>query len=408
MPVLEVTGIELGAAAIIPTILNILKDGSEFLDDFRQANEEAERLAGRMRSAHISVLQVAKIFFGPPSIEVNGQSCLFDRLDPAVQREIEALLLKFRDTLVYRYQSIQSKYQLAPPPDGQSSGTNTNISSLTTTPRLYSRTKASRASWTIWGKRKAKAIVGESELYSDRLRGFVLSSILDEISSSLIRPVKLIPKLQNAVEAEDLAKSDEAKTLDISSDIEVAMICSGITKVDWRQSNLEVFGIVVDSPVEVEESKQHKKELQSPCCGSMGGQRVVLDLKLVGVDWTQKDRKEPDPVILERIQMLTVQLHKQVSVRARTLPCRGLYRLVDTNTFSYVFLFPPACTTNPTSLRHVISREGQQFYARPALELRYKLATMLAAALFEFHSVGWLHKSIRSSNIIFFPITKGV
>lgn len=39
---------------------------------------------------------------------------------------------------------------------------------------------------------------------------------------------------------------------------------------------------------------------------------------------------------------------------------------------------------------------------RPALGDKFKLAHALAASIAEFHKVGWLHKNISSSNIIFF------
>ncbi|OCL02570.1 hypothetical protein AOQ84DRAFT_357323 [Glonium stellatum] len=39
---------------------------------------------------------------------------------------------------------------------------------------------------------------------------------------------------------------------------------------------------------------------------------------------------------------------------------------------------------------------------RPTLGERFKMARSLAETLFQFHSVGWLHKSIRSENILLF------
>lgn len=39
----------------------------------------------------------------------------------------------------------------------------------------------------------------------------------------------------------------------------------------------------------------------------------------------------------------------------------------------------------------------------PDLEERFKLAHTLAVALWSFHSLDWLHKSLSSSNILFFP-----
>jgi serine/threonine protein kinase len=44
---------------------------------------------------------------------------------------------------------------------------------------------------------------------------------------------------------------------------------------------------------------------------------------------------------------------------------------------------------------------------KPSLENRLPLSLALAISLGQFHGVGWVHKSVRSENVIFFPRTGG-
>lgn len=50
---------------------------------------------------------------------------------------------------------------------------------------------------------------------------------------------------------------------------------------------------------------------------------------------------------------------------------------------------------------YLTSRDFEDF--EPPLESRFKLARELVQGFLQFHRLGWLHKSIRSHNIIFFP-----
>ncbi|KAK7431669.1 hypothetical protein QQZ08_001888 [Neonectria magnoliae] len=123
----------------------------------------------------------------------------------------------------------------------------------------------------------------------------------------------------------------------------------------------------------------------------------------------------------------------------RTLTCLGLFHKPARAAFGLVFEFPspypmdPAVATsssnnmtdtldktkpmrggngNPTvttlSQRLLVNNAPSDRQTRtaatvPDLDDRFKLAATLAASLFELHSVGWLHKSLTSSNVAFFP-----
>jgi serine/threonine protein kinase len=69
--------------------------------------------------------------------------------------------------------------------------------------------------------------------------------------------------------------------------------------------------------------------------------------------------------------------------------------------FAFVFDLPSDVEPKPTTLLQAIENDDPS--VRPTLGQRFRIARSLAETLFQFHSVGWLHKSIRSENILLFP-----
>lgn len=71
--------------------------------------------------------------------------------------------------------------------------------------------------------------------------------------------------------------------------------------------------------------------------------------------------------------------------------------------YGFVYLKPPhtPADTAPVSLLELIQRSPHQG-PPPSLSKRIALAHTLARSLMYFHSVNWLHKGLRSDNIIFF------
>jgi hypothetical protein len=68
---------------------------------------------------------------------------------------------------------------------------------------------------------------------------------------------------------------------------------------------------------------------------------------------------------------------------------------------AFIFDLPPGLAPEPITLLEAIEdKDGTE--RRPTLGERFKMARSLAETLFQFHSVGWLHKSIRSENVLLF------
>ncbi|KAK5118357.1 hypothetical protein LTR62_002871 [Meristemomyces frigidus] len=104
-----------------------------------------------------------------------------------------------------------------------------------------------------------------------------------------------------------------------------------------------------------------------------------------------------------RVTELVSLLSSSENSTLATLPCVGYTE--ESLGYRLIFRLPPLAATagqntsvEPTTLLHMLSSTQT---ALPPVEHRLNLALHLSKTIFSFHSAGWLHKDIRSENIIF-------
>lgn len=82
------------------------------------------------------------------------------------------------------------------------------------------------------------------------------------------------------------------------------------------------------------------------------------------------------------------------------LPCLGFFDDTSTGCFGFAFSLPQdklwGTASRPWTLNHLIGTQP----SLPPLELRFKLASVLARTLMAFHCSEWLHKEFSSKNIL--------
>lgn len=102
---------------------------------------------------------------------------------------------------------------------------------------------------------------------------------------------------------------------------------------------------------------------------------------------------------VEYISRLSTLLATEKPDSFHALTCRGFIRGRKLS-LGLVFNLPGG-NVKPVSLHDVITTcQKPKFH--PFLEDKFRLAHALAEAVYHFHQVGWLHKRLRPSNIIFF------
>lgn len=114
------------------------------------------------------------------------------------------------------------------------------------------------------------------------------------------------------------------------------------------------------------------------------------------------------------VDVLEVQNRPTADFRA--LRCRGFYCAANRHYFGLIYDFPTDVgpeaalasgrSTKVVQLSELINDHPDLVSSRNnliiTLDERYRLAHDLAAAIYAFHKVGWLHKNISSYNVIFF------
>ena len=131
--------------------------------------------------------------------------------------------------------------------------------------------------------------------------------------------------------------------------------------------------------------------------------------KHVWIEWKEYDPvvwlpdQQPDEKILERVQHLAALLQSDKPEKFRAPHCLGYFddRNGEGNCrFGFVFEKPEDvdASTKPVSLL-----ECFKDLDKPSLTDRIGLARKIASCILYLHSVNWLHKGLRSHNIVFFP-----
>ena len=124
--------------------------------------------------------------------------------------------------------------------------------------------------------------------------------------------------------------------------------------------------------------------------------------KTVILEW--KDVAHADEAKLKyRIAAVASLLMEMESISFHSLPCLGYLKEPKMGRYAYIFSPPPLVQLPLTmkSLRDLLSDASW----RPSLTSRFKVALVLAEAILQLHTAGWLHKDIRPGNVLFCKTT---
>ncbi|KAA8615837.1 hypothetical protein PtrSN002B_007860 [Pyrenophora tritici-repentis] len=130
---------------------------------------------------------------------------------------------------------------------------------------------------------------------------------------------------------------------------------------------------------------------------------VWIEWKTVETFGPRRDHSTMEAKIHARVKKLAALLSKNNrTVRFRAPFCRGYFIDTDESRFGLVFEKPASIspTTEPTSLHTLLTKPDVDV---PSLTSRITLMRLLAETVERLHAVDWLHKGLRSANILLFP-----
>ncbi|KAG4433090.1 hypothetical protein IFR05_011430 [Cadophora sp. M221] len=123
---------------------------------------------------------------------------------------------------------------------------------------------------------------------------------------------------------------------------------------------------------------------------------VIVEYKIYEQDRTGSMNE----IVSRKILQLAALLHETKDSRFRVLKCVNFFDDVPGKRIGFAFEMPaPLSAIPPSSLETKLMSKK----LKPGLGTRMKLAHAMAESLAHLHSVGWVHKSLRSENIIFLP-----
>ncbi|KAH8816312.1 prion-inhibition and propagation-domain-containing protein [Xylogone sp. PMI_703] len=136
-------------------------------------------------------------------------------------------------------------------------------------------------------------------------------------------------------------------------------------------------------------------------------------------EYPRRDAPSPPPMIIDRVQKLAALLRHEPKPEAFRVPhCLGYFddarqsedpEASDSDDdheprIGFVFEKPQDESISPTTIP-ISLYELLLSARRPRITDRIRLAHAIANCLLYLHSVNWLHKGLRSNNIVFFPLT---
>ncbi|KAF8424186.1 kinase-like domain-containing protein [Tirmania nivea] len=237
-----------------------------------------------------------------------------------------------------------------------------------------------------------RRIVQPQEL--DTLHDIQLSAVKSEASVEL----SAMAEMRARLEAARSGKQDYGDPVDMELDP------SGFMEAEW-----ELLGR--HSIIECSIARKNPDPLAPPTgVSNLSGVSIDKDSNSrFLVEWkSYAGVKDSGTIALLRkqIQLLATLPNSQFKpLHFRVLKCAGFFEAEDRKAFGMVYEFPGQSDTaaTPITLHSHISSTGER---RLPLEHLFQLAQGLVSCVLDFHSVGWLHKSLTSENIVFFPVSQ--
>ncbi|OAL51491.1 kinase-like protein [Pyrenochaeta sp. DS3sAY3a] len=136
-------------------------------------------------------------------------------------------------------------------------------------------------------------------------------------------------------------------------------------------------------------------------------QKVLIEERTYEGEWTNDPESDKfqdlGKEVLDRIQELGQLFQMQPKPRKmRLLNSLGMYHEPSLRKFGFVYEFPAVSKdTEPVSLRTIIE-ETKMTEKNPTLDNKFAIANAIVNCTHALHLTGWMHKAIRSSNIILF------
>lgn len=279
-----------------------------------------------------------------------------------------------------------------------------------------------RLRWVLWDEDVFKSLLEELHIHTERLNDLLDAHrsekqlrILSQMHLEMVQDRKGTQELQRVLEATTLMAEYATKPKCAEE------VCRSANDVLRDMVRLKYLNVPVEQLDEDEIQKSHfdiSDDLRIIGDANSEG-RTLANLKVgeiekaIWIEWKpykmdfledNDDVREIHPATRKRTAALARMLHIQKPDSFSTPHCLGFFddrkRKKSKQRFGWMFEMPEpnAATKGIVSLFDLMEDSAT---TRPSLNVRVALASNLACTLFYMHAVDWLHKAIRSDNVVF-------
>lgn len=241
--------------------------------------------------------------------------------------------------------------------------------------------------WVLRTRRKTEIVLSDFQKWNSKLKDIAAACMIDDVT----RISALATTMSTARRLEEVVQEPDAQSLGLGlpAALKRLTIEPAATSEDF-----ELHGYELQDPDEQDAG------LSSGCIRRSGGgfsEHVLIEYKEFGQAVTQGSSTT--------VQQLASLLSASRESELAALPFRGYIKTTGLShridTYAFIFDFPKANhQDNSISLHSALHTTSSK--ANISLSKRFQLAETLTKAVWYLNTVGWIHKSIRSANIVFF------
>lgn len=403
---MEPAGVALGAIVLIKPLADAI---AETITAERGFGTNAEELRLRFSSQQKRLQALERLLFQTDKLE--GGRRIWDLIPVETQSDVIDMLRHLYE-LLERFLVITRKYSLVRPDqgrdafealfkeDGKVGKTDGNVGKLKLRQSFVGLNRAEtsdfyqkrssltrRLRWVFRDSKSAKQIIQEFEEWNTRIK-----ELLETVWWQM-------PPLATLEAVHRIESDTDAQSTGLSNGAQVRRIL--LTDPNSDES-LQKF-----SAMEVHKGNfQLEKSLGPKDIGTITVERrdgsychrVIVEYK----DYVRTAAGEMDAFSQKRIRQLALLLHSRdtdAEGLAYVPHCVAVFNDRSNDKFGFAYVLPRNHDLDTMqSLSSVLVERGK----RPSLDSRLRLALKLCKAIQRLHELGWVHKSLRSENIILF------
>lgn len=247
--------------------------------------------------------------------------------------------------------------------------------------------------WALFERRRFERFVAEFQKWTSKIKDLVPLMMA------------LNPHYDNSLVLDKLITNEHSRRVGVAPHASLRRLA---IEPGLDQTNFLIENVKLDAPLEAEcltiaNLVNTSESYPEP-------EKVLVEYKQYGGDPNDIDPDdidiESDPQTEERVHQLASLLSSAGTHGLHTLEFRGLIHQTEAKRYAFLFNFPPSSSSDrvPTSLYSLMSMHTT---LRMSLPQRFRVAKDAVTAVSAFHADGWVHKSIRSHSIVFFPTITG-